>query len=80
MPVTANGKRSTVVKRSIKISGSYTSVHLEDAFWDALGEIAAATDTTRSRLVEEINQTRNSANLSSAVRLFVLGCYRGSGP
>ena len=34
--------KSPVVKRSIVIAGHKTSVSLEDAFWDALKEIAAA--------------------------------------
>jgi predicted DNA-binding ribbon-helix-helix protein len=43
-----------------------------------LGEIAEAKDTTRPRLISEINQTRTHANLSSAIRVFVLAYYRGS--
>jgi predicted DNA-binding ribbon-helix-helix protein len=74
-----HGKRSAVLKRTIVVSGRNTSVHLESPFWEALGEIAVAKDTTRSRLIsEEINQTRSHANLSSAIRLFVLAYYQGS--
>jgi predicted DNA-binding ribbon-helix-helix protein len=65
------------LKRSIKISGHQTSVSLEDAFWDALNEIAATTGVPVSDLVSIINNERQYANLSSQIRLFVLGYYRG---
>jgi predicted DNA-binding ribbon-helix-helix protein len=73
-----HGKPSSVVKRSIRISGRRTSVHLEDAFWEAMHEIAGAKDTARSRLIAQIKQNK-PANLSSAIRLFVLAYYQGSG-
>jgi predicted DNA-binding ribbon-helix-helix protein len=54
-------------------------VTLEDEFWEALREIAVAKDTTRPELIREINRTRSHANLCSAIRLFVLAHYQGSG-
>jgi predicted DNA-binding ribbon-helix-helix protein len=42
-------------------------------------EIAMAKGTTRPSLIKEINQTRSNANLSSAIRVFVLAYYQGSG-
>jgi predicted DNA-binding ribbon-helix-helix protein len=65
-------------RRNVRISGP-TSVSLEDAFWEALGEIAEAKGTSRADLIREINQTRDNANLSSAIRLFVLAYYQGLG-
>ncbi|CAM5764781.1 aryl-sulfate sulfotransferase [Labrys miyagiensis] len=64
--------KSKVVKRSIVIAGHKTSVSLEDAFWDALKELAAKRDLTLSDVVAEIDATRAQGNLSSAIRLFVL--------
>jgi predicted DNA-binding ribbon-helix-helix protein len=72
-------KPSRVVKRTVILSGRKSSVALENEFWDALEEIAEAKDTTRPRLINEINKTRSNANLSSAVRLFVLAYYQGLG-
>jgi predicted DNA-binding ribbon-helix-helix protein len=40
-------------------------------------EIAEARGTSRVDLIREINQTRSNANLSSAIRLFVLAYYHG---
>jgi predicted DNA-binding ribbon-helix-helix protein len=36
------GMKSTVIKRSVVINGHKTSVSVEDHFWAALKEIAAA--------------------------------------
>ncbi len=68
--------QSTVVKRSVKIDGHTTSVSLEDAFWNALKEIAAARKMTLAELATSINAKREHANLSSAIRLFILDYFR----
>jgi predicted DNA-binding ribbon-helix-helix protein len=67
---------SLVVKRSIVVSGHKTSVSLEDAFWNALKEIAKARNVTLSDLVAAIDSERQHDNLSSTIRLFVLEVYR----
>jgi predicted DNA-binding ribbon-helix-helix protein len=71
--------KSPVVKRSIVIAGHKTSVSLEDAFWDALKEIASRRKITLSDLVASIDSSRTQGNLSSAIRLFVLDHFRTSG-
>jgi predicted DNA-binding ribbon-helix-helix protein len=68
--------RSAVVKRSIVIAGHKTSVSLEDEFWESLKEIAGERGVTLGELVRTIDGNRNQTNLSSAIRLFVLGFYR----
>ena len=68
--------KSPVVKRSIVIAGHKTSVSLEDDFWNGLKEIARERGTTLGALVATIDADRQHANLSSAIRLFVLGFYR----
>ena len=68
--------KSSVSKRSIVIAGHKTSVSLEDAFWDSLKEIAHERNVTLGKLVATIDGNRQHANLSSAIRLFVLGVYR----
>jgi predicted DNA-binding ribbon-helix-helix protein len=67
---------SSVFKRSIVIAGHNTSVSLEDEFWKSLKEIARARGMTLAELIAAIDANRNHANLSSAIRLFVLGVYR----
>jgi predicted DNA-binding ribbon-helix-helix protein len=68
--------KSRVVKRSIVVAGHKTSVSLEDAFWQALKEIAGGRRATLSDLVASIDSGRRHGNLSSALRLFVLEHYR----
>ena len=68
--------KSPVVKRSIVVAGHKTSVSLEDAFWQALKEIASERDLTLSELVAVVDTDRRQGNLSSAIRLFVLDHFR----
>jgi predicted DNA-binding ribbon-helix-helix protein len=53
-------------------------VSLEDAFWQGLRKIAKARGQTLSGLIASIDSDRQyggNGNLSSAIRLFVLGFY-----
>jgi len=68
--------KSTVKKRSVVIAGHKTSLSLEDAFWNEVKMIAAERDMSLSELVSSIELSRQHANLSSALRLFVLDYYR----
>ena len=64
-------------KRSVRIAGHATSVSLEPAFWEALGELAARRRLSLNALLSAIDAERGG-NLSSAIRLFVLvSCRRG---
>lgn len=67
---------STVAKRSVVFGGRKTSVSLEDAFWLRLKEVAASRHMTVSDLVASIDSRRETGNLSSALRLFVLESYQ----
>jgi len=74
-----NGKpamKSLVVKRSVVINGHKTSISLEEAFWKGLKEIAGARKMTLSDLISSIDAERKHANLSSAIRLFILDFHR----
>lgn len=75
--VAANRERTfAVVKRSVIIDGHKTSVSLEDAFWDGLKEIALRQSISLSVLIARIHTGRDTANLSSAIRLYVLDHFR----
>jgi predicted DNA-binding ribbon-helix-helix protein len=67
---------SPVLKRSIVIAGHKTSISLEDEFWNSFKEIASERGVTVAALVGAIDGDRKHVNLSSAIRLFVLGVYR----
>ncbi len=65
-------------KHSLVIAGHETSVTLEDAFWQALKEIADRRSVALNVLATEIDRTRQG-NLSSALRVFVLTTLRPGG-
>ena len=65
----------TVKKHSVVIAGHRTSLSLEDAFWQALKDLARQEGISVNVLVERIDSTR-SGNLSSAVRVYVLDKLR----
>lgn len=61
-----------VVKRSLAIAGHSTSISLEEAFWVDLKAAALTRGISVAALVSEIDGTRRDANLSSAIRVFLL--------
>ena len=67
--------KSLVLKRNVRLNERMTCISLEDAFWDALKEIAAAQQRPVFDLIVGIDSKRQQANLSSEIRLFVLNHY-----
>jgi predicted DNA-binding ribbon-helix-helix protein len=59
------------LKRSLTIAGHRTSLSLEPEFWQALQDVARAEKKTIASLVGELDQTRGSRNLSSAIRVWL---------
>jgi predicted DNA-binding ribbon-helix-helix protein len=68
--------KSLVIKRSIILADRKTSVSLEDAFWKSLRKIAHERDETLSYQVSRIDANRKNANLSSAIRVFIVEFYK----
>ena len=68
-------------KRSVNIAGHSTSVTLEQAFWQALREIAETRQSSVAAIIAEIDRARGedpgAPNLSSAIRVFVLTNLQG---
>jgi predicted DNA-binding ribbon-helix-helix protein len=64
-------KNTAVHRRSISINGRKTSVSLEDVFWHGLQYIARHKNVTMPALVGRIDRDRKTANLSSAIRIYV---------
>ena len=62
-------------KRSVLIAGHATSLSLEEEFWRDLRRVARQRHVSMNGLIASIDATR-AGNLSSALRLFVLECYR----
>jgi predicted DNA-binding ribbon-helix-helix protein len=69
-------------KRSLTIARHRTSVSLEEPFWTALADIAKAQGKSIAGLVSEIDKgrgERGEANLSAAIRLYVLEKMQATG-
>lgn len=49
-----------------------TSISLEEEFYKALTDIVKEQQTTLNRLVTKIDNERQTTNLSSAIRLYIL--------
>ena len=69
-------RASRPVKRSFSIRGHRTSISLEAAFWEALGDIAKQRSMPLAQLVAAVDAARGDAGLSSSVRIFILDHYR----
>jgi predicted DNA-binding ribbon-helix-helix protein len=67
-----DSENARVVKRSLVIAGHRTSISLEDAFWRRLRRIAAERGLSVNALAAGIDAARGEANLSSAIRVYVL--------
>jgi predicted DNA-binding ribbon-helix-helix protein len=70
---------AAIKKRSVVLAGHRTSISLEAEFWTALRVVAALRHLSVNALVAAVDAARSPAspgNLSSALRLFVLDCYR----
>ena len=63
-------------KRSLTIAGHRTSLALEPEFWEALETMAAADGVPLTILIRDIDQTRETPNLSSALRVAALTWFR----
>lgn len=70
-------------KRSISLKGHRTSVSLEDEFWAALENFAAADRRTLPSLIDEIDRARLKTSppqgLASALRVYTLKRLKAGG-
>jgi len=62
-------------KRSLTIAGHRTSIALEPEFWAGLEALAVHRGLSLPGLVGEIDEQRETDNLSSALRVAVLEFY-----
>lgn len=59
-------------KISVSLSGHQTSISLEAEFIDALREIARRRNMAIAKIIGDIDATRGTRNLSSAIRVWIL--------
>ena len=55
-------------KRTVKIDGHITSVFLENEFWEEILKLSKKENTTPDKIISKIDKTKNTSNLSSAIR------------
>ena len=75
-----DGASARVIKRSLVIAGHRTSISIEDAFWRRLRTIATKRGLSLNGLAATVDASRGDANLSSAIRVFVLEAEADSHP
>ncbi len=66
-------------KRSLTIAGHRTSIALEPEFWAGLEALAETRNLSLAELIASIDETRETDNLSSALRVAVLRHYQALG-
>ena len=64
-------------KRTVKIDGHITSVFLETEFWEEILKLSKKENTTPDKIISTIDKMKNTSNLSSAIRLYVLNHLKG---
>jgi len=76
---TAAASGTRIRKHSVMVHGHQTSISLEDAFWQALKDIAGRQGRPVAALIAEVDRARDG-NLSSALRVFVLNAVQTHAP
>ncbi|WP_420403431.1 ribbon-helix-helix domain-containing protein [Nisaea sp.] len=67
---------STLISKNVLVEGHRTSMRLEPAMWEALGQIAARENLTVHQICGIVNRHRINTSLTSATRVFILGYFR----
>ena len=67
---------SRLVNRNVVAERGRTSMRLEPELWDALQEICERESQDMSTLVRQVEATGHEGGRTSAIRVFILNCYR----
>ena len=59
-------------KHTVKVNGHDTSVFIEKEFWLELKYIGKLNNKSISGIISDIDKNKETQNLSSAIRLYVL--------
>jgi predicted DNA-binding ribbon-helix-helix protein len=69
---------STLVNRNVTIGRRRTSLRLEPAMWDALGEICRREEMSQHQLCAMIDERRRASSLTAAIRVFIVNYFRAA--
>ena len=64
--------KGQLISRTITVNGRRTSLRLEPALWDAMGDICGKEGLTVHELISLIDRRRNKVSRTSAVRTFIV--------
>jgi predicted DNA-binding ribbon-helix-helix protein len=67
---------STLVSRNVTVAGHRTSMRLEPAMWDALGEISRRERQSIHDLCTVVDARRTASSLTAALRIFLVDYFR----
>ena len=68
--------KTKLISKNVTINGRRTSIRLEQASWEAMHDICECEDLTIHELCMLIENRRNGASRTSAVRAFIVTYYR----
>ncbi len=64
--------KGNMISKNVTISGRRTSLRLEPAIWDAMGDICGKEGLTVHELISLIDRRRNKVSRTSAVRTLIV--------
>jgi predicted DNA-binding ribbon-helix-helix protein len=65
-----------LICRNVKVDGRRTSLRMEPELWDAALDIAQRRAIGINDLLTELDQSRGDANLTGALRVYIISYYR----
>ena len=77
-PGNPQGVRSTLVSKNVTLGGRRTSLRLEQAMWDCLGEVCAREKISLGELCKHIDETRFESTLTAALRVHLVKYYQAA--
>jgi predicted DNA-binding ribbon-helix-helix protein len=72
--------QSVLVCRNVTVNGRRTSLRMEPLLWDSLKDIAERENLSINQVCSEIDRRREAANLTAALRVFIISYYRNAAP
>lgn len=67
---------SSLINRNVVVNGRRTSVRLEGAMWDALGDIARREGRTIHDVCSEVESRRNESTFAAGLRVYIMSYFR----
>jgi predicted DNA-binding ribbon-helix-helix protein len=78
MEFDAARSRSSLVPRNVVVGGRRTSIRLEKAMWDALGEILEREAISASDFATLVERGRKASTLTAAIRVHIMEYFRAA--